>query len=263
MGLVEEKYSEILNTALAMGQTSSILNPLHESLTFARNDKYLRKLLNVRDKTLALILPHTIDREMVDHLPMNIKPFIIDEEDNMEYVWVYVHNKVNEDVEPGPVIIGEDCSISEHAILGIHGNTYAITPEGRRIHLKEIGGVQIGDRVTISAQTIVHRSCFGNTIIEDDATICVKCNIGHNTKTGTRTYIAPGVLLGGGTQIGSDCFIWQGVITHSQISICDKVMVGNASYVHKSITESGVYVGSPAKYIKPFDERVLKGEVQW
>ena len=65
MGLVEEKYSDILNMALEMGQTSSILNPLDESLTFARNDKYLRKLLNTRDKELALILPHTIDREMV------------------------------------------------------------------------------------------------------------------------------------------------------------------------------------------------------
>ena len=40
-------------------------------------------------------------------------------------------------------------------------------------------------------------------------------------------------------------------------------MVGNASYVHKDITESGIYVGSPAKYVKPFDEKVLKGEIQW
>ena len=73
----------------------------------------------------------------------------------------------------------------------------------------------------------------------------------------------PGVLYGGGTQIGSDCFIWQGVITHSQVKICDKVMVGNGSYVHRDITKSGIYAGSPAKFIKPFDEAVLKGEIQW
>jgi UDP-3-O-[3-hydroxymyristoyl] glucosamine N-acyltransferase len=159
--------------------------------------------------------------------------------------------------------MGDDCDISEHSIIGLHGNTYAKTPEGYRLHLKEIGGVRIGDRVTIAAHSIVHRSCFGDTVVEDDVIVCVKCNIGHNTKVGARTYIAPGVLLGGGTQIGSDCFIWQGVITHSQIKICDKVMVGNNSYVHRDITESGIYAGSPAKYIKPFDEKVLKGEVQW
>ena len=186
----------------------------------------------------------------------------LNEEDRIEYVWTYIHNTVNKDVEP-EIIIGKDCYIHPRAIIGVHGNTYAKAPDGTRLHLKEIGGVQIGDRVDIEANSIVHRSCFGNTIIEDDVKVCVMCNIGHNTKIGKRTYIAPGVLLGGGTQIGEDCFIWQGVITHSQTKICDRVMVGNGSYVHRDITESGIYAGSPAKFIKPFDERVLKGEVQW
>lgn len=261
MNLVEDKYPSMLKMAMTMGKTCSILYPENECFTFARDERYIKKLEKV-DLNLAVAVPVRFFKQTLGY-SNNIRFFYVDEEDNIEYIWVYIHNKVNEHTKPGPVIIGENCDISEHAIIGIHGNTYAITPEGRRIHLKEIGGVQIGDRVTISAQTIVHRSCFGNTIIEDDATICVKCNIGHNTKTGARTYIAPGVLYGGGTQVGSDCFIWQGVITHSQISICDKVMIGNGSYVHKSIEKSGVYVGSPAKYIRPFDEKVLKGEVQW
>jgi len=263
MGLIEDKYPHVLEFAMEMGKTSSILNPVDKSLTFARNNVYLYNLLDVRYKNLLVLLPYTISRDLVKKLSKNIDICILDEGDNVEYVWTYLHNKIHENTEPAPVIIGEDCDISEHAIIGITGNTYAISPEGRRIHLKEIGGVKIGNRVTVSAQSIVHRSCFGNTIIENDAVVCVKCNIGHNTKIGARTYIAPGVLLGGGTQIGSDCFIWQGVITHSQIKICDKVMVGNASYVHRSIAESGIYAGSPAKYIKPFDEKVLKGDVQW
>jgi len=263
MNLIEEKYSGIYSIAMELGKTSSILNPVDKSLTFARNSLYLSKLLDVHYKQVWVILPYNINMEMVERLTPNIHPFILDEGDSVEYVWTYIHNEVNRYVEPGPVIIGEDCDISEHAIIGIPGNTYAITPEGRRLHLKEIGGIKIGNRVTIAAQTLVHRSCFGNTIIEDDVVVCVKCNIGHNTKVGARTYVAPGVLLGGGTQIRSECFIWQGVITHSQIKICDRVMIGNASYVHRSITESGIYAGSPAKYIKPFDEKVLKGEVQW
>lgn len=263
MGLVEEKYGHVLELALELGQTSSILNPKNKSLTFARNSLYLHNLLDVRYKEVWVLLPYNINREIVNRLSNNIYPYIINEEDSIEYVWTYIHNKVNENNPGGDVTIGEDCDISEHAIIGITGNTYAKAPDGSRLHLKEIGGVQIGNRVTVAANSIVHTSCFGNTIIEDDVVVCVMCNIGHNTKIGKRTYIAPGVLLGGGTQIGADCFIWQGVITHSQIKICDKVMIGNGSYVHRSITEPGIYAGSPAKFIKPFDEKVLKGEVQW
>jgi len=262
MGIVEDKFILILEDALELGQTSSILNVEDNSFTFARNDKYLENLLN-ETKNISVLLPHNISRDLVSKLPSNIYTFILDESDNIEYIWTYIHNKINKYIRPAPVVIGDDCNIHKTALIGIHGNTYAIAPDGKRIHLKEIGGVRIGDRVDIEAYSIVHRSCFGNTIIENDVKVCVKCNIGHNTKIGHNTYIAPGVLLGGGTHIGANCFIWQGVITHSQIKICDKVMVGNGSYVHKDITESGVYAGSPAKFIKPFDERVLKGEVLW
>jgi len=261
MGIVERKYSHLLEIALELGKTSSILDPEDHSFTFARNTKYLYLLQDI-DKDLHVIIPYNMHTHAAN-LPQNINVHLIDEEDNIEYIWTYIHNRVNKYINPAPVIIGDGGYIHETAIIGVHGNTYAIAPDGTRLHLKEIGGVQIGDRVDIEAYSIVHRSCFGNTIIEDDVKVCVKCNIGHNTKIGHNTYIAPGVLLGGGTQIGANCFIWQGVITRSQIKICDKVMVGNGSYVHKDITESGVYAGSPAKFIKSFDEKVLKGEVQW
>jgi len=244
-------------------KTSSIFDVKDKSVVFARNDKYLKLLLNETEKDIFLLLPYTINEDLVCHLPRNIHAQVLGPKDSVEYVWTFIHNDLNRDTEPAPVVYGNNCNIHSTAIVGIHGNTYAISPDGYRIHLKEIGGVKIGDDVDVEAYSIVHRSCFGNTTIGNGVKICVMCNIGHNTKIGNRTYIAPGVKLGGGTEIGDDCFIWQNVVTHSQVKICDKVMVGNASYVHRNITESGIYAGSPAKFIKPFDERVLKGEVQW
>ncbi len=263
MGLVKEKYFGLYKRAIRIDKTCSVLYPEDHSFTFARDERYINKLIGV-DLGLLVAVPikffdYIQGREFSDKIHWHF----IHEGDSVEYAWTYIHNKIHEHTIPRPVITGDDCNISEHAIIGLDGNTYAKTPEGIRLKLKEIGGVRIGDRVTIAAHSIVHRSCFGDTIVEDDVIVCVKCNIGHNTKVGARTYIAPGVLLGGGTEIGADCFIWQGVITHSQIKICDKVMIGNGSYVHRDITESGIYAGSPAKYIKPFDEGVLKGEVQW
>lgn len=263
MNLVEEKYPHLLELALELGKTCSILYPEDKAFTFSRNNKYLMNLMNIRNKEIWVVVPYDTNRSLLNELPDNIYTYVLDEEDNIEYVWTYIHNEVNKDREPAPVIIGEDCRIHPTAIIGLYGNTYAKAPDGSRLHLKEIGGVQIGDRVDVEAYSIVHKSCFGNTVVGNDVKICVMCNIGHNTKVGDRTYIAPGVKLGGGTQIGEDCFIWQGVITHSQVRICDRVMVGNGSYVHKSITKPGVYVGSPARWVKSFDQNLLKGEVQW
>jgi len=60
-------------------------------------------------------------------------------------------------------------------------------------------------------------------------------------------------LLGGGTKVGDYCYIWQGVITRSNIKICDNVVVGAGSLVLNDIIEPGTYFGSPAEYVKPYD----------
>ena len=252
----------MLDAALTCGKTCSILYPEDNSFTFARNENYLEKLIGV-DLNLHVAIPNSLfNLSKLRKFSKKIFFHYVQEGDSVEYIWTYIHNLINGDVPP-KIKIGKDCNIHETAIIGLHGNTYAITPEGTRLHLKEIGGVRIGDRVDVEAYSLVHRSCFGDTVIEDDAKVCVMCNVGHNTRIGKRTYLAPGVKLGGGTQVGSDCFLWQNVVTHSQVKICDMVMIGNNSYVHEDIDLPGIYVGSPAKFIKPFDPNVLKGEVQW
>jgi acetyltransferase-like isoleucine patch superfamily enzyme len=252
MGLVEDKYLNILERALELGKTSSILRVEDKTFTYARNQKYLKKLLN-EEKEIAVAIPEEL-WEFAKPLPNNIEVFLIDKEDNIEYIWTYIHNEVNKDVDPAPIIIGNNCYIHETAVIGVHGNTYALTPEGERIHLKEIGGVRIEDNVDVEALSIVHRSCFNNTVIGKGSKVCVHCNIGHNVRIGKNSFIAPGVLLGGGTQVGDDCFVWQGVITRSYVTLGDRVIVAAGSVVMHDLLEPGIYLGQPAKYLKPYDE---------
>jgi acetyltransferase-like isoleucine patch superfamily enzyme len=244
-----QKYGPILQNTK---RTCSILEPVDGSLTFARMPSYLR-LLADSDLDLRVLIPWGFDRDFVRSFPSNIKIHTLADGDNIEYVFTYIHNEINKDKNPKENIIGKNVNIHETAIIGVHGNTYCRSPDGSMINLKHMGNVVIEDNVDVEALSIVHRAAMSSTIIGEGSKVCVKCNIGHNCIIGKRTFIAPGTLLGGGTKVGSYCYIWQGVITRSNISICDKVIIGAGSLVLNDITKSGVYYGNPAKYVKPYD----------
>jgi UDP-3-O-[3-hydroxymyristoyl] glucosamine N-acyltransferase len=116
-----------------------------------------------------------------------------------------------------------------------------------------MGNVVIEDDVDIEALTVVHRAGMTSTVLKKGVKICVKCNIAHNCIIGENTFIASGALIGGGTVIGKNCYVWQGAIIRDNISICDNVIIGSGSMVMQKIENSGVYFGTPARYIKPYD----------
>jgi acetyltransferase-like isoleucine patch superfamily enzyme len=248
MGIVEEKYGELLK----IDKTSSILEPVNYSLAFARSPEYLKRL-NDTSLFLHVVVPSDMDKEVIRNLPECVNVHIIDDTDNVEYVFTYIHNEINKDREPKENIIGKNVRIHETVVFGVHGNTYCRCPDGSMMNMKHMGNIVVEDNVDIEALSVVHRAGMTSTIIGEGTKICVKCNIGHNCIIGTRSFISPGVLLGGGTTIGKECYFWQGVITRSNISICDYVIIGAGSIVMHDITTSGVYYGSPAKYVKPYD----------
>jgi len=253
MGIVEDKYKPLLSKSLFLNKTSSILEPVNNSLTFARNDKYLSSL-KTYNENIYVIIPNNLNKKLVKSLPQNISIYKIDEKDNIEYVFTYIHNLINENQTPKKDIIGKNVSIHHSALIGVTGNTYCTCPDGSKLNLKHMGNVVIENNVDIEAQTIVHRAGMTSTIIREGSKICVKCNIGHNCIIGKRTFIAPGVLLGGGTEVGDNCYIWQGVITRSNIKICDNVIIGMGSLVMKDINKPGIYYGNPIKFVKPYNE---------
>lgn len=249
------KYEKLWKVAIYLNKTSSILEVVDNSLTFARNKKYLSKLINT-SKNVHVIVPNDMNRNIVDSMPKNVIVHILHEEDNIEYIFTYIHNEINKDKDPTPNVISATAKIHQTAVIGVHGNTYCVCPDGSKMNLKHMGNVVIEDDVDIEALSIVHRAGMISTIIGEGTKVCVKCNIGHNCIIGKHTFIAPGVLLGGGTEIGSNCYLWQGVITRDNISICDKVIIGAGSLVMKGIVEPGVYFGQPARYVKPYDEKL-------
>jgi|WetSurSiteA1Bulk_404760.scaffolds.fasta_scaffold00522_15 acetyltransferase-like isoleucine patch superfamily enzyme len=254
MGLIEQRYSSVLEIGLELGKTCSALQLEDNCLTFARSEKYLKSIGETEKENVHVIIPESLKFAAIEILPDTITTHLVKKEDNIEYVFTYIHNEINKDRDPKPNVIGKNVNIHPTTVIGVHGNTYCVCPDGSKLNMKHMGNVVIEDNVDVEALCVVHRAGMTSTIIGEGSKVCVKVNFGHNCICGKRNFIAPGVLLGGGTEIGDNCYIWQGVITRSNIKICSNVIIGAGSLVLNDITKPGVYFGSPAKFVKEYDE---------
>jgi len=139
--------------------------------------------------------------------------------------------------------------------------------------------VEFGENVKVVEpvnlyECTVGDDCFIGPFVEVQKGVC----IGKRTKVQSHSFVCELV------SIGSDCFIGHGVMfindlfsegkpaggnmqlwkptqigndvsigsnaTILPVSICDNVVIGAGAVVTKNITDSGVYVGNPAKKIK-------------
>ena len=74
--------------------------------------------------------------------------------------------------------------------------------------------------------------------------------IGHDCSIGDYFTTAPGVQISGNEIIGDRVYFGTRSCVKEKIHICDDVTIGMNSGVVKKITESGTYIGTPAKKIK-------------
>lgn len=73
------------------------------------------------------------------------------------------------------------------------------------------------------------------------------CLISHYVTLGQDSMLHSGTMIAGKTTVGDHCvFNFKSNVLNA-LSICDYVEVGGVSTITKNITESGYYVGSPAR----------------
>lgn len=84
--------------------------------------------------------------------------------------------------------------------------------------------------------------------------LCAQLNlattIGHDTVVGDFFTTAPGVHISGKVNAGDRVYLGTNASIIEDIKICDDVVIGAAACVAKNITESGTYVGVPAKKLE-------------
>lgn len=107
----------------------------------------------------------------------------------------------------------------------------------------------LSQKVVIGRGVILYPGVSINyeTVLEDFVIMNMNCAIGHNCHISAYSTLAPGVNLGGFTQIGTSTDIGIGTSTRQGIKIGSRVIVGGQTMVACDIPDNVKVKGVPAK----------------
>lgn len=199
----------------------------------------------------------------------------------------YVNKSKNIEIKAREILIAENVSLGSNIRVAVNGvfqvgeysrigNDTEILGNDVRIgsHLFHSSGLRVGGggRQNPSANLNIGDRCtIHNNFINVCEPVVIGDDVGLSPETSILTHgywmsvldgypaTFAGVLIGNRTIIGYRSLLMMG------ISIADECVVGAQSVVSKSLTEKGIYAGSPARFIKPIaalklHERVIKAE---
>jgi acetyltransferase-like isoleucine patch superfamily enzyme len=128
-----------------------------------------------------------------------------------------------------------------------------------------IYGCKIGNNCFVGPFVEIQKdvSIGNNTKIQSHTFICELVNIGNDCFVGHGVMFINDLFAGGGpargdkskwksTKIGNNVSIGSNA-SILPVEICDNVVIGAGAVVTKNITQSGIYAGNPAKFIKPIN----------
>ncbi len=109
----------------------------------------------------------------------------------------------------------------------------------------------IGAQVEIGIGTVVMAGAIINccTKIGKGCIINTGSTIDHDNCIGNFVHISPGVHLAGTVKIGKESWMGIGSVVSNNVNITSGCKVGAGAVVVKDITETGIYVGTPARRI--------------
>jgi len=136
--------------------------------------------------------------------------------------------------------IGSRCVLHPGAVIGSDGFGNA-RDNGQWVTVPQLGGVRIGDDVSIGANTTVDRGALGDTVIEDGVRLDNQIQIAHNVVVGAHTAIAACTGIAGSTRIGRRCMIGGGTGIGGQLVIGDDIVVAGFGMVTRSLDSPGMY----------------------
>ncbi|MCD9457581.1 UDP-3-O-(3-hydroxymyristoyl)glucosamine N-acyltransferase [Marinibactrum halimedae] len=156
------------------------------------------------------------------------------------------------------VKIGENCIIHSGAVIG--GDGFGFAPSGNGwVKIHQLGGVRIGNRVEIGANTTVDRGALDDTVLGDGVILDNMVQIGHSAELGENTAMAACSGVSGSTKVGANCTIAGGVGIAGHITIVDGVHITAMSMITKSILSPGSYSsGTPFNDTKSWRKNAVR-----
>ncbi|WP_370213852.1 hypothetical protein [Roseovarius sp.] len=142
------------------------------------------------------------------------------------------------------VMIGNNVEIGAGTVIGAPGYAFVRQPDGRLEHFPHIGGVVIGDDVTIGANSCVDSGGLGPTRIGRGTKIGNLCQVAHNVELGEDCLLAGRVQIGGGTRVGDRSEIWPSSIVSHKLVIGSGCDIKIGSVVVQNVPDGAAVSGN-------------------
>ncbi len=89
-----------------------------------------------------------------------------------------------------------------------------------------------------------------NVELDDNILLNIGVCIAHDSKIRSHCFVSPRVALAGFVEIGEESVLGISTVVIDNITIAPRVQTGGGTLVVKNIESKGLYLGSPARYIR-------------
>jgi len=183
-------------------------------------------------RSVADVILHNNEKSQITFIDENAK--------DGEVIYGFAVLKNTQDMRNAFIALGDSAkrekfyNIYNNNIISVLSKTCNVGVDAKIENGVFVGkGVHIGPQVLIKKGTIINT----HSVIE------------HEVEVGEFSHISVNATLCGKVKVGNNCFIGAASVIKDGVSICDNVIVGCGSVVVKNITQSGTYIGCPAKLI--------------
>lgn len=94
--------------------------------------------------------------------------------------------------------------------------------------------------------------------IGDHSLINVSASISHGSSVGAYVTVSPGARIAGDCNIGAGVFVGIGASISHGVRVSSGSVIGAGTVVVSDLIEPGVYVGNPARFVRPADSWLMK-----
>jgi sugar O-acyltransferase (sialic acid O-acetyltransferase NeuD family) len=110
----------------------------------------------------------------------------------------------------------------------------------------------IDPSATIGRGVAVYPGCLvdANVVIKDNVLMNIGCTVAHDTTIHSHCFLSPRVAIAGFTRIGEESILGINTTVIDNIEIAKQTQLGGGAIVIKNIVQSGLYVGTPVRFIR-------------
>lgn len=145
--------------------------------------------------------------------------------------------------------IGNDCEIWHGAVIGSDGFGYE-SLRGEWLKFHSLGGVYIGNNVSIGAHTCVDRGTLGDTKIHNGVKIDNLVHIAHNVEIMDNAVIVANSMIAGSVRIESGAWVAPSVNVLNGVTVGNNTVIGMGANVLKDVPGHETWIGNPAKKLR-------------